>query len=115
MVVFSKLIKKIRMKTESFNFLMQKFRNLFLILLLSVPVLLMAQDDQKLTRKQKKAHQKKEQRVQDSKKAEIKGKKRHMKLQDKKTRKRMKKNKRKGDAFVSRRPGFFQRLFKPFR
>ena len=72
-------------------------------------------DDQKMTKKQKKAHEKKEQKVQDAKKAEISGKKKHMKLQDKKTRKRMKQNRRKGNSYVSRRPGFFQRLFKPFR
>ena len=84
---------------------------LFFVLL--IPVLVSAQDDEgKKTKKQRKAEAKKEQRVQDSQKAEIKGKKRHMKLQDKETRKRMKKNKKKGTAYVSRRPGFFQRLFK---
>jgi hypothetical protein len=65
------------------------FKMTLLITATLLPALLSAQDDQKLTRKQKKAHQKKEQQVQDTKKAEIKGKKRHMKLQDKKTRKRI--------------------------
>jgi hypothetical protein len=77
-----------------------------------IPMAVFCQDDPKPTRKQKKAEEKKEQRVQDAKRAEVKGKKRHMKLQDKQTRKRMKKNKKKGTAYVSRRPGFFQRIFK---
>ena len=89
-------------------------RALCFTLLLCIPLLIWAQDE-KPTKKQKKADQKKEQRVQDSKKAEIKGKKRHMKLQDKQTQKRMKKKKKKGTAYVSRRPGFFQRLGKGFR
>lgn len=90
--------------------LLKKF---LLILLVMVPMIGVAQDDDpKPTKKQKKAEIKKEQKVQDSRKAEIKGQKRHMKLQDKQTQKRMKKNKRKGNAYVSRRPGFFQRLFR---
>ena len=82
--------------------------------LLCIPLLILAQDE-KPTKKQKKADQKKEQRAQNSKKAEIKGKKRHVKLQDKQTQKRMKKNKKKGTSYVSRRPGFFQRLGRGFR
>ncbi len=89
-----------------------KYRKLFFLLLLFIPLMALGQDEVKPTKKQKKAEAKKEQRVQDSKKAEIKGKKRHMKLQDKQTRKRMKQHKRKGKAYVSRRPGFFQRLFR---
>jgi ATP-dependent exoDNAse (exonuclease V) alpha subunit len=91
------------------------FRRWLLMLLFIIPVMVFAQDNPKLTKKQKKAEQKKEQRAQNAKKAEVRGKKRHMKLQDKQTRKRMKQNKKKGTAYVSRRPGFFQRLFKPFR
>ena len=74
-----------------------------------------AQDDPKPNKKQRKAEQKKEQRAHDEKKAEVKGKKRHMQLQDKETRKRMKRNKKKGKAYVSRNQGFFYRIFKPFR
>lgn len=90
-------------------------KKIFLVLALVIPFALMAQDDSKPSKKQKKAELKKEQRVQDTKKAEIKGQKRHMKLQEKQTRKRMKKNKKKGSAYVSRRPGFFQRLTKSLR
>ena len=91
------------------------FRRLLFLSLLIFPFITAAQDDQKETKKQKKANDKKEERVQDAKKAEIAGKKRHMKLQDKQTRKRMKKNKKRGGSYVSRNPGFFQRIFKPFR
>lgn len=100
----------------SFPKIVSSFRRLAFFVLFIIPVLSAAQDDEpKLTKKQKKAHEKKEQKVQDSKKAEIAGKKRHMKLQDKQTRKRMKKNKKRGGSYVSRNEGFFQRLFKPFR
>ncbi len=90
-------------------------KKIFFVLALTLPLALVAQDDPKPTKKQKKAELKKEQRAQDFKKAEIKGQKRHMKLQEKQTRKRMKKNKKKGTAYVSRRSGFFQRISKAFR
>lgn len=89
-------------------------KRILLVIICLIPLFLHGQDG-KVSKKQKKAEQKKEQRIQDSHKAEVKGKKRHIKLQDKDTRKRMKKHKKKGNAYVSRRPGFFQRLFKPFK
>ncbi len=92
-----------------------KLRKFWLVILLLFPLAVFAQDDPKPTKKEKKADQKKEQRVQDSKRAEIKGQKKHMKLQEKQTRKRMKQHKKQGKAYVSRRPGFFQRLSKSFR
>src|SRR5215204_2507778 len=58
------------------------FRKIILTVMLLVPLFVAAQDDKKPTKKEKKALEKKEQRAQDSKKAEIAGKKRHMKLQD---------------------------------
>ena len=95
--------------------LLKHLRRLFLILIVFIPLLSAAQDSN-ASKSQKKAEKKKEQRVEDAKKAELKGKKRHMKIQDKKVRKRMKKNKKKGGSYVSRRPGgFFKGLFKPFR
>lgn len=91
-------------------------RNFFLVMMLLLPLALVGQDtDADASKSRRKAEKKKEQRVQNAKKAEIKGKKRHVELQDKQTRKRMKKHKKKGVMYVSRRPGFFQRLFKPFR
>lgn len=90
-------------------------RYLSLLFMLFFSIASFSQETQKTSKKQKKAEQKKEQRVQDARKAEIKGQQRHRKLQDKDTRKRMKKNKRKGTAYVSRRPGFFQRLTKGLR
>ena len=84
-----------------------------LLLVLLIPFGVLAQDDDgKKTKKQRKAEQKKEQRKEDARKSEVRGKKRHMKLQDKETRKRMKKHKKHGSAYVSRRPGFFQRLMR---
>jgi hypothetical protein len=90
-------------------------KRLFFLFLVLIPLFAAGQDSN-ASKSQKKAEKKKEQRVQDAKKAELKGKKRHMKIQDKKVRKRMKKNKKKGGSFVSRRPGgFFKGLFKSFR
>jgi len=94
--------------------LINKFLRFLIICLLIIPLSVYSQDDKKPSKKQKKAEQKKEQRAQDAKKSEIKGMKRHVKLQDKQTRKRMKAHKKKGTSYVSRRPGFFQRLTKSF-
>ncbi len=107
--IFSKTIHKQEMN------ILKTFRKFWLLLLLLIPLATFSQETQKTSKKQKKAEQKKEQRVQDARKAEIKGQQRHKKLQDKNTRKRMKKNKKKGTAYVSRRPGFFQRLTKGLR
>ena len=68
-----------------------------------------------MTKKQKKAQEKKEQQKQDARKAEIEGRKRHMNLQDKETRKRMKKNRKKGSKYVSSKPRFIDRLLAPFK
>jgi hypothetical protein len=95
--------------------LFKALRKLLIVFMMVIPFSVLSQDAPKQTKKQKKAEDKKEQRLQNAKKAEVKGKKRHIKLQDKKTQKRMKKNKRKGTVYVSRRPGFFRRLFSGFR
>jgi Ni/Co efflux regulator RcnB len=90
-------------------------RRIMLVLFVLIPLAASAQDSN-ASKGQKRAEKKKEQRVEDAKKAELKGQKRHMKIQDKQVRKRMKKNKKKGGSFVSRRPGgFFKGLFKGFR
>lgn len=89
-------------------------RTLFAILmLLSIPAV--AQEEQKMTKKQKKAHEKKEQQNQDARKAVIEGRKQHLKLQDKKTRKRMKKNRKRGSSYISSKPRFIDRILAPFR
>lgn len=90
-------------------------KKIALIIVMLVPLFVFAQDDPKPTKKQKKAEQKKEQRKQDAKKSELRSKKQHLNIQDKKTRKRMKKNRKKGSVYVSRRPGFFSRLFHGFK
>jgi ribosomal protein L12E/L44/L45/RPP1/RPP2 len=87
---------------------------LFFMLLATVSIA-HAQEDQKMTKQQKKAHEKKEQQKQDERKAEIEGRKRHLKLQDKQTQKRMKKNRKKGTAYVGRKPRFIDKLLAPFR
>jgi len=101
------------------NMEMQRLRNrisrlLFLVLML-FSLGSFAQEEQKMTKKQRKAHEKKEQQKQDARKAEIEGRKHHLKLQDKKTRKRMKKNRKKGSGYVSSKPRFIDRLLAPFR
>lgn len=100
----------------NFEKIKQLIRNFILVLMVLMPLTLFAQEaDTDASKSRRRAEKKKEQRVQNAKKAEIKGKKRHVELQDKQTQKRMKRHKKKGVAYVSRRPGFFQRLFKPFR
>lgn len=91
--------------------LIRFLKRIALIALLFLPLLAAAQDDPKPTKKQRKADQKKEQRAKDAKKSEFRSKKQHLKLQDKATRKRMKKHKRKGTHYVSTKPNFFRRLF----
>jgi hypothetical protein len=75
------------------NILVYCKRILFL-LLLSVPLVLSAQDNSKATKAQKKAEKKKQQRIEKDRKADLKAKKFHYKIQDKATRKRMKKHRR---------------------
>lgn len=75
----------------------------------------LAQEEQPMTKKQKKAHEKKEQQKQDARKAEIEGRKRHMKLQDKETRKRMKKNRKKGSKYVASKSRWIDRVLAPFK
>jgi hypothetical protein len=71
-------------------------RKLFLLLLL-FPLVLFAQDNSKATKTQKKAEKKKEKKAEQSRRDEAKAKKFHYKIQDKKTRKRMKKHRRQVD------------------
>lgn len=95
--------------------MLQLFRKFLFTIFMVIPLFVLSQDDPKPNKKQKKAEQKKEQRKVDAKKSEVKSKKQHAKIQDKATRKRMKQNKRKGSQYVSRRPGFFSRLFHGFK
>ena len=85
---------------------------IILIIFSATASLAQSTDEPKMTKKQKKAHEKKEQQKQDAKKAEIEGRKQHMMLQDKQTRKRMKRHRRQGSGYVSRNPGFWGRLRK---
>jgi hypothetical protein len=98
---------------------MKNFRKVFPRLLFSLMLLFslqaLGQEEQKMTKKQKKAHEKKEEQKQDARKAEIEGRKHHLKLQDKATRKRMKKNRKKGSGYVSSKPRFIDRILAPFR
>ena len=90
-------------------------RFLLMVTLVAVPVFVFSQDGGgKVSKKVKKAEQKKEARVQRTKKAEMKGRKRHEMIQDKSTRKRMKRH-RKGPIHVDaydRRPFFIKRWLK---
>jgi hypothetical protein len=73
-----------------------------------------SQTDAPVSKKVKKAEQKKEQQAQKSKKAELKGRKRHEAIQDKATRKRMRRHRR-GPVHVDaydRRPFFIKRWLK---
>lgn len=90
------------------NSLLKRF--VFLLFLI-IPLLLSAQDN-KPKKIQKKADQKKEQRVENQKKGELKGRKRHMALQTKEVRKRMKRhNKMVNSNQLHRKKGFVYRLF----
>ena len=86
---------------------------LFLIFLLAVPLIAFAQDNSSQTKAQKKAEKAKEKKLSEERKADLKGKQFHYKIQDKATRKRMKKNRRKVDHNYAgeKPPGFFKRLF----
>lgn len=89
-------------------------RLLLFLSILIVPVLVFSQTDGSASKKQKKAEQKKEERVKRGKKAELKGRKRHESIQDKSVRKRMKRHRR-GPIHVDaydRRPFFLKRWFK---
>ena len=95
---------------------MKYFRNLAWLLgavmLFSLPPA-MAQESSKATKAQKKAERKKEQKLAKSRKAGLKGKQRHHKLQDKKTRKKMKRHrKRVNRHYPGDKPGFFRRIFR---
>jgi hypothetical protein len=84
---------------------------LALMLLMAAPALLIAQEN-KPKKTQKKADQKKEANIEKQKKGEIKGRKRHMALQTKEVRKRMKKHSRYVKSQqLNRKRGFFYRLF----
>ena len=86
-------------------------KKLLLLLLIMVPVALYAQDN-KPNKVQKKADKKKEQRVESQKKGELKGRKRHMALQTKEVRKRMKKHSRYvNNQQLHRKRGFVYRIF----
>ena len=77
-----------------------------------LPLMAFAQENSKQTKAQKKADKNKEKREADNRKAELAGKKFHYKIQDKATRKRMKKHRRRVDhGYPSGRPGFFKRIF----
>jgi|GEM_PF-998040 len=91
---------------------MQRFlRRLILTGMVLIPLLAAAQDN-KPNKAQKKSDKKKEQHVENKKKGELKGRKRHMSLQTKEVRKRMKKHSRYiNNKHKNRKSGFFKRLF----
>lgn len=74
-------------------------KRLFFIFLCIVPLLIFAQDNSKSTKAQKKADKKEKERLKKDRKADLEGKKFHYKIQDKATRKRMKKNRKKVDHY----------------
>jgi hypothetical protein len=69
-------------------------KRILIVFLWMMPMLIFAQDNSKPTKAQKKADKKKEQQLKQKRKDEIAGKKFHYKIQDKKTRKRMKKHRK---------------------
>jgi hypothetical protein len=68
-----------------------------LFLLLMFPLVLFAQDNSKATKAQKKAEKKKQEKIEKDRKEDLKAKKFHYKIQDKATRKRMKKHRKQVD------------------
>jgi len=93
-------------------------RNPFRFLLLAAAILAATSvhafaQEAKATKAQKKVEKKKEQRVERDRKSDLKGKKRHYMLQDKKTRKKMKRHRRRVNKnYPSDKPGFFRRIFR---
>lgn len=86
-------------------------RRIFLIILVITPLILSAQDKNS-HKTQKKADKKKEQRVENEKKSEIKSRKRHIALQSKDVRKRMRQHNRYvNHTKTHRKKGFVYRLF----
>lgn len=88
-------------------------RLLLIFALVFIHLFSIGQDGGKVSRKVKKAEEKKEQQQRNQQKAEMKGRKRHMAIQDKATRKRMKKHRR-GPIHVDaydRKPFFLKRWF----
>lgn len=84
----------------------------YFLLLLLLPFILSAQENENQTKAQKKAHKKEAQRKEAARKSEVKGKQRQYKIQDRKTRKRMKKHRKKvNNSYPNERPGFIKRLF----
>lgn len=63
-------------------------------MLMLLPVFVLAQENPKATKGQKKAEAKKQEQMMNEKKAEIEGRKQHMAIQTKEVRKRMKKSKK---------------------
>ncbi|MEP7264175.1 MAG: hypothetical protein ABI772_06750 [Bacteroidota bacterium] len=89
-------------------------RLLLLFTLVIVHLFSMGQDGGKGSKKVKKAEAKKEQQARNQQNAELKGRKRHEAIQDKATRKRMKRHRR-GPIHVDaydRRPFFLKRWFR---
>lgn len=83
-----------------------------LIFIFILPLVCAAQENSTATKAQKKADKKKEKQEANKRKSELKGKKFHYQIQDKATRKRMKKHRRKVDhGYPSGKPGFFKRIF----
>ena len=86
-------------------------KRLLILFAVCFSCLAFGQDDGSAKSKIKKAEKKQEQQVRSKKKAELKGRKRHESIQDKKVRKRMKRHKR-GPIHVDayeRRPFFLKR------
>jgi hypothetical protein len=88
------------------------WKRIFFLFLLVLPLIAAAQDGTKQTKMQKKAEKKKQERIEKDRKADLKAKKFHYKIQEKETRKRMKKHRKHVDGYSPyKQPGFFKRLF----
>ena len=88
-------------------------KSFVLLLLLIFPLFAFAQENSNATKAQKKAEKQEIKRKEKARKADLKGKQRHYKIQDRKTRKRMKKHRRQVNSiYIGERPGFFKRLFR---
>src|SRR4051812_37329125 len=87
-------------------------RILLVLLMLLAPAAIVLAQENKPNKVQKKADDKKEANIEKQKKGEMKGRKRHMALQTKEVRKRMKKHSRYvKNQQLNRKRGFFYRLF----
>ena len=80
---------------------------IFILVLMLLPVIAIAQESPKATKAQKKAESKKREQQMNEKKAEIEGRKMHKAIQTKEVRKRMKKSKKDANRWNKGKRKFF--------